>query len=68
MAIFGFVIVFLIMLYVSFVVVVGFPYLCALDMNFKGAVKFWWIVAMCVVGYLWYLLFHFAPFSVSITT
>lgn len=65
MEIVGFIFSALLLLYITVALVVGVPCVCALGGGMRRVYMFWYLPALASVGYLWYLLFRFAPFTLN---
>ena len=67
MAILGFIVGCIVLIYVSGAVVLGGLF-GGLDISPLSIKEYWWYAPLvCCVGYLWYLLFTNAPFTLTIS-
>lgn len=66
MALLGFILGFLVALYLSFAAV-AIPFAAGLGGGLKGAEAVFYIIFVCLVLLVWYLLFKYAPFTLSVT-
>jgi len=65
MAVIGFILSFLIMLYFTFALF-AYPYISGLGGGMKKSDVALWLVFACVIGYAWYWVFLNAPFTLTL--